>query len=494
MCVRTSVILILTGALFVVANTAGAQIVFRRPSDRGIVVQRTPQPQSTPVVSKRTGGAVVRPEGSNQDPISQTRPVDNDLLQSRAAERDRQAQRRRTGDAMVESKAPRVPDGQRPTQGPPYIFASPSTVIAKPGETFGYAVILWDGGPSHPYAEIWRSVDGGAAEFLLEKGKGETGARIDVGRTHTFILTDSGETLGTVTVNGVRDPKNSPIERFERPGRDVEANMTTFITDVGSEARSKTVEIKFFAAANANPIVEIGTARPIQSNGRWVFPQGKLVGSGSATPSGIKKVGTKANTFHRFTSEMPGFPELQQSTVYWYIVTTQNPDFQTTDQFSTSATAIGVRVVFEKIKIIDDSDELSAGDISVWMWVNAGQPGGEGKKNGRRSMSTDEVYDLGNEFVLKNAPSTLTISVSAEDDDCSVGCRFGFEGTPLPIRGWYNNKDEADGNGAELQWDLTRFPTFKNEVYRHAFKLRSRGGDAKLQFEVTGYWEITRQN
>lgn len=465
----------LAAALLLLSAAADAQIVFRRIPSGGITQAPTPVPPAQKAETRRS--------------------VDDNVIQVQPApDRDQRAQKRRQDDDGNFRDQPRLPGGQRPRNDEPFILVTPDQITAAAGSKYAYGALVWDAGSAHPFAEVWKRVDDGADEFVLEKGKGNIGITLELGKKYTFILTDFGRTLDTVTIVPRRDPKTSPIGMPDRQGRDVEANMTTFISDVGTEANSREASIKFFAASNANPTVEIGTAPPKQSNGKWVFPEGKLVGSGNASPSGMKKVGTKINTFHKFGSQMPGFPELEQSTVYWYIITVQNPDFQTTGQFSTSATQVNVRVVFEKVRIIDDSDELSDGDIMFWGHVNHGLADQQEWTRMRESMGSGETYDLGKEITIKNAQNLFKISVSANDDDCSIGCDFANASTPDPIFGFYNNKNEYDGNGAWDEWDLSRFATHPGETYRHAFTLKSREGKAKLRFEVTGYWEITRKN
>jgi hypothetical protein len=60
--------------------------------------------------------------------------------------------------------------------------------------------LTWDGGPEHPYAEVWVGVDGEDPTFLVEQGKGSRKVTVEPGKTYLYILTDSGQQLSTVTV------------------------------------------------------------------------------------------------------------------------------------------------------------------------------------------------------------------------------------------------------------------------------------------------------
>ena len=80
------------------------------------------------------------------------------------------------------------------------ITASPQVVAISPGSGVGTTTLSWNGGPDHPYAEVWVKVDGGDEKFVVEQGKGGRKVTVEAGKTYTYILTDSGKTLASVTV------------------------------------------------------------------------------------------------------------------------------------------------------------------------------------------------------------------------------------------------------------------------------------------------------
>lgn len=63
----------------------------------------------------------------------------------------------------------------------------------------GTVVLTWDGGPDHPYAEVWVKVNNGDDTFVVEQGKGVRQVTVERGRFYTYILTDAGKTLSTVS-------------------------------------------------------------------------------------------------------------------------------------------------------------------------------------------------------------------------------------------------------------------------------------------------------
>jgi len=70
----------------------------------------------------------------------------------------------------------------------------------KPGQTPGTQTLSWDGGPDHPYAEVWVKVNDEDAKFVVEKGKGTREVTVQPGNTYLYILSDSNQQLATVTV------------------------------------------------------------------------------------------------------------------------------------------------------------------------------------------------------------------------------------------------------------------------------------------------------
>jgi len=87
---------------------------------------------------------------------------------------------------------------------PPFITATPQEVIVSPRRDQGLTKLEWDGGPDHPYAEIWMSIDGLDETFIVEQGKGNRVVYVDLGKRYLFILTDNGQRLATVAVTSKR--------------------------------------------------------------------------------------------------------------------------------------------------------------------------------------------------------------------------------------------------------------------------------------------------
>lgn len=71
-----------------------------------------------------------------------------------------------------------------------------------PYSAIGFVILSWDAGKDHPYAEVWYRINNSDEIFLVEQGKGSQQMPVERGKYYTYILTDSGKTLATVTVVG----------------------------------------------------------------------------------------------------------------------------------------------------------------------------------------------------------------------------------------------------------------------------------------------------
>jgi hypothetical protein len=96
-----------------------------------------------------------------------------------------------------------------PASAQPTISANPASVGIPAGQTQGTTTLTWDAGASHPFAEIWLSVDDGDPVKLFEmngdtRGTGSREFTVTSGKRHRFILTDFSVELAAVLV-GTKD-------------------------------------------------------------------------------------------------------------------------------------------------------------------------------------------------------------------------------------------------------------------------------------------------
>lgn len=90
--------------------------------------------------------------------------------------------------------------GRTTTQGGTSPGAPSIIAFNKPGQAPGTRTLTWDGGPEHPYAEVWVKVDDQDETFVVEQGKGTRQVMVEAGKTYLYILTDAGTTLATTTI------------------------------------------------------------------------------------------------------------------------------------------------------------------------------------------------------------------------------------------------------------------------------------------------------
>lgn len=87
-----------------------------------------------------------------------------------------------------------------PSKATPKISASPTVVTIPGGQSQGTVTLTWDGGPDHPYAEVWVRAGDQDEKFLVEQGKGTRTVTVERGKNYQFILTDAGQQLARVVV------------------------------------------------------------------------------------------------------------------------------------------------------------------------------------------------------------------------------------------------------------------------------------------------------
>ena len=198
---------------------------------------------------------------------------------------------------------------------------------------------------------------------------------------------------------------------------------------------------------------------------------------------------------------------MEAGTSYYYIINVFNDNRndlkrsreQEVGEFISLSQA--VRVIWEKITIINDSDDNSSGEISLWFWINYGQPGSKWLifdnlgNNSAASGQSFQVESKYSEYVIENAPNDLTLSVSGVEDDVSIfGGAARGPGLSPPVSG--PSKDaNFEWNVARETIDLTRYPSEVGQTRSERFTLVSlpNGGHlGNLSFEVHGRFEITR--
>jgi hypothetical protein len=264
------------------------------------------------------------------------------------------------------------------------------------------------------------------------------------------------------------------------------------INNVRVERGAHHVMIRFNGQPNEIPYVAIGRGPAITRNNELVFGD-NLVGGGFVGIGTVSNAEKAKGQYMFATSFGNSFSEdgLEPGRAYYYLITVPAPGgqrTQATGRYSMLAEITTVRVVWERVLVLDDSDDLSTGEINFWFWANDGQPSGKFSEYSNGDADSGHAYDLNRTVVIENAPNTLSLSASGRDDDSNYfNSNFTEAGIPSPLSG-PANKGAADENVAKGEFDLTQSP---GTDIRVPFVLNAMPGGA-LNFTVFGRLEITR--
>jgi hypothetical protein len=244
-----------------------------------------------------------------------------------------------------------------------------------------------------------------------------------------------------------------------------------------------------FQAGARTPLVQIGLTPPVRepSSGRWFFPGEKQTLSVAGGATGAPRDYSAANT-----------APLLLDTVYHYLIGAPDPgpalgrrrlpdaDHQAVGTFRTLRTTVRVR--FERVYIIDDSDDGSDGELAFAFELDDQTKLEMGTGLSREGRTLDwasgSAHDIGGEFEA-NDQSRLRIQVSGVDDDAelaSATLRKGWLATP-------GGDGSGDWNQARAEYRLDQYP---ERAFDFPFKIRT-GPGSKLQFEAEGRVYVTRE-
>jgi hypothetical protein len=273
-----------------------------------------------------------------------------------------------------------------------------------------------------------------------------------------------------------------------------------FISDVYVLPSASNAIISFRSSQRTPPLVEIGRVPPAPDRfGVMAFPHGT-----SLFTRFVQIQNGRYTLNFNATNE-----QLDPGTTYYYIINVFNDNQnqpthkreQETGQISTFSQS--VKVVWERIDILNDSDDGGAGEISLWFWINYGQPGARGvaiNNLGKNSASTGETFPIDLEYTIEEAPNDLSLSVSGFEDDTSIlsgifSSRVARGANPGEPLSGPSRDANFEYNVARENIDLTRFPSGLGETVQE-FKLVSMpngGALGNLSFEIYGRFEVTRR-
>lgn len=254
------------------------------------------------------------------------------------------------------------------------------------------------------------------------------------------------------------------------------------------------VEMKF-EGPSVIPLVQVSRVAPFQepSTGRWIFPP---------TPvalSVVRDASAGTNAYSAATTT-----PLERATEYHYIIGAPKPastgtlnrrrreggDRQAVGTFRTLRTSVVVRI--DRLRIIDDSDDDSNGDLAFTFSVNgrsefeAGTGTAAVSAGTTLDLASGATYDFSRDIPLYDAPSRLRIHAAGFDDDDGAidSGRYDASWGATP-----GGDGSGDWNHARAEYDLDPYP---GRSFEFPFRIRTGPGSA-LQFEVDGVVKVTRE-
>lgn len=412
-----------------------------------------------------------------------------------------------------------------PAQIAPYIKAIPDGSIPS-GQTEATNVIVWNAGSDYPYCEIYMTVNNGEQTELGRGHDGKRGVTIRLGSTYVFrmivYLGDRGEDVrevakltvvgrsaqsGTGTLGKRRKPGgafgagsgNSGAGRRgvgqgrlsdERGAAASQLILLPFFRDVSVAPRGDAIEISFETMEPSEFFIEVSKQQPVANLQKQTapgqglpaaFPRGAQLAA--FTLPGLSGVRQK----HRATVRSAPGQVLEADALYHYVITAKSPDGgfrRYTGKFANVSRT--VTVVWERVKILEDSDPVGCGDIDLWLFVNHGVPGGKElliNNLNDDSACTGSEYVLNHESTVENAPHMLRLVVNGRDDDVNVaGAFLTNETTPLDGP---SDDGEQEMNVAKGEFDLNSFELNSSFPFK-LISVKPGKGQGDLMFEVYG--------
>jgi hypothetical protein len=371
---------------------------------------------------------------------------------------------------------------------PPEIFADRNPVVfyVSSASFTKTTTITWNAGAGHNPASVYYRVNGRGADIPFAQGK--NGAKdatfIKLDNEYEFCLwgTNKTEKLSCVTVTTKKV--------------DVKLHLS-FIDNIEPEPHGMSAKIKFTTDSSSLPVVMVSNKPPApfppaSKQDVQVFNQNDLISSNFA----------QTGTVHEAI-----LTDLQPDTEFHYVISAFDKSsgywWKVKGKFRTLRRS--VNVTFEKIKVVDDSDDLSDGDLLFGFFVNGkNAPNGSPLTVGAH-LGTSESKTINISASLLNVPASLQLKAIGYDDDEDEIIPYGiFIIIPLSTCGSGNVTDASETEGendcGEWSSDDDGFDIGPNtsgvndpENFTKSFTLKAypKGDDSEVSFDVTGTYSVS---
>jgi hypothetical protein len=297
-------------------------------------------------------------------------------------------------------------------------------------------------------------------------------------------------------------PKEGTDVKPSYPANDV---MLPAIRDLIFSPTINGATVTFSARPGPIPLVEIDKNPPVTDSVKHATfnPSGlrfsPVVMQNKSTPKDTAYAGGSYQTQIK----------LEQGTLYHYIVTLpahkSYSEYQLTGSFRTLSR--NVRVTFTRIKILDDSDSDSNGDLFFVFEANPAEPSQVGILLGNENATLDwesgHIQQLRGRLslVIKNAPDRLRLLITGTDDDATgvFGCLLSPSSNEDPL--WFEHLTpkrislastcDKEVNYARGVFDLAQYPGRHINIPFTITSLPLDRHGVTLAFDVSGYIEFT---
>jgi hypothetical protein len=269
-----------------------------------------------------------------------------------------------------------------------------------------------------------------------------------------------------------------------------------FIKDVKVEPRGHSVRITFTTVRSSLPIVQVSKTAPkkiiaINNDDVASFAPGvevitHLAGGGTVHETIV--------------------PNLVPCTDHFFVISASDKKtglwFKVSGKFHTLCRRVAV--TFAKVKVIDDSDDLSAGDLAFGFFINGqNEPNGKPMTFGTHadSGSTKNANVSGS---IVKAPATLTLKATGYDDDETEWIPLGpfvvilanTCGTSASDPGIAEGENDCgEWTSGSQSFNLTTLAqnAANPEKFSQSFTIQAhpQGDDSEVSFNVTGTLSVT---
>lgn len=376
----------------------------------------------------------------------------------------------------------------RPAQAaPPTIAASDEEVLFGIGDTDSkFTTITWDVGDEDE-AEVTLSKNGGPSNTWSNLPAGSEVFEVQPeSATYLFCVQQDRDVFACVTVKS-SIMTITPGEEKPKPDPNIDLG---FIHKISADPSGYSAKISYTTDSPAIPVVLVSQKKPL------AFPV-----LSADQPKVFETQDVEGVSFNFVdgpqTSHTNKLINLDPGTTYHYVISAED---KATGYWQTQAGTFktlqrNVSVTYSQIQVVDDSDDLSAGDFAFTFFINGGDPSGW-PKTIFSSASTGSFKTVNLTGIVANAPPTLNLKLVGYDDD---ELEMPFSLATCGANAADFTKNEGQNECGEWTTAKNSFDVGPNvnaadpENFTKAFTMSAfpQGDDSEVSFKVSGTYSVS---